>query len=61
MQRCHLDRDEHSNRSCLEAQRVDTDSAGRSWGYRGPRPVFAIRQVTQRPDRRPDLAEGIME
>ncbi|MGH3985620.1 MAG: hypothetical protein ACRDST_23800 [Pseudonocardiaceae bacterium] len=31
---------------CPEAQLVDTGSAGRFWGYRGLRPVLAIRQVT---------------
>jgi hypothetical protein len=30
---------------CLEAELIDTGSAGRFWGYRGLRPVLAIRQV----------------
>lgn len=40
------DRDECPDCGCLEAELVDTGSAGRFWGYRGLRPVLAIRQVT---------------
>jgi hypothetical protein len=39
-------RDECPDCGCLEAQLVDTGSAGRFWGYRGLRPVLASRQVT---------------
>lgn len=31
---------------CSESELVDTGSAGRFWGYRGLRPVLALRQVT---------------
>jgi hypothetical protein len=40
------DLDECPDCGCLEAEVVDTGSAGRFWGYRGLRPVLAIRQVT---------------
>ena len=31
---------------CLEAEVVEVGSAGRFWGYRGLRPVLAVREVT---------------
>lgn len=41
------DRDECPDCRCLEAELVDTGGGpGRFWGYRGLRPVLAIRQVT---------------
>jgi hypothetical protein len=41
------DRDECPCCGCLEAELVDTGGGpGRFWGYRGLRPVFAVRQVT---------------
>jgi hypothetical protein len=39
-------RDDCPDCGCLEAELVDTGSAGRFWGYRGLRPVLATRQVT---------------
>ena len=40
------DRDECPDCGCFEAELVELGSAGRFWGYRGLRPVLAIRQVT---------------
>ncbi len=40
------DRDECPDCGCLDAQLIDTSSAGRFWGYHGLRPVLATRQVT---------------
>lgn len=39
-------RDDCPECGCPEAELVDTGSAGRFWGYRGLRPVLAIRQVS---------------
>jgi ribosomal protein S17 len=39
-------RDDCPDCGCLEAELVDTGSAGRFWGYRGLRSVLAVRQVT---------------
>lgn len=39
-------RDECSECGCLEGEVVETGSAGRFWGYRGLRPVLAVRQVS---------------
>lgn len=36
-------RDDCPDCGCLEAELVDTGSAGRFWGYRGLRPVLAVR------------------
>ncbi|MGH3897755.1 MAG: hypothetical protein ACRDTA_05760, partial [Pseudonocardiaceae bacterium] len=38
--------DECPECGCLEAELVETGSAGRFWGYRGLRPVLAVRQVS---------------
>lgn len=35
-----------SNCGCFEAEVVEVGSAGRFWGYRGLRPVLAVREVT---------------
>jgi len=40
------DRDECPDCGCFEAEVVEVGSAGRFWGYRGLRPVLAVRQVT---------------
>jgi len=40
------DRDECPDCGCVEAEVVEVGSAGRFWGYRGLRPVLAVRQVT---------------
>jgi hypothetical protein len=41
------DRDECPDCGCLDAELIDTGGGpGRFWGYRGLRPVLAIRQVT---------------
>ncbi|MCA1603194.1 MAG: hypothetical protein LC776_16680, partial [Acidobacteria bacterium] len=39
-------RDECPDCGCVEAEVVEVGSAGRFWGYRGLRPVLAVRQVT---------------
>ncbi|MGH3933770.1 MAG: hypothetical protein ACRDS1_02090, partial [Pseudonocardiaceae bacterium] len=39
-------RDECPDCGCPEAELVETGSAGRFWGYRGLRPVLAVRQVS---------------
>ena len=38
--------DECPDCGCLEGELVEVGSAGRFWGYRGLRPVLAVRQVT---------------
>ena len=40
------DRDECPDCGSVEAEVVEVGSAGRFWGYRGLRPVLAVRQVT---------------
>lgn len=41
------DRDECPDCSCLDAELVDTGGGpGRFWGYRGLRPLLAVRQLT---------------
>ena len=40
------DYDECPDCGCYEAELVELGSAGRFWGYRGLRPVLAVREVT---------------
>jgi hypothetical protein len=41
------DRDERPDCGCLDAELIDTGGGpGRFWGYRGLRPILAIRQVS---------------
>jgi len=40
------DRDECPDCGCYDAEVIEVGSAGRFWGYRGLRPVLAVREVT---------------